>query len=66
MWCDPEASEPAGKCTLLVHTDMVYQCEFLHLSGVLYSNRGKLISTILDWEDALPNRDLNKAEEASR
>ncbi|KAM8849114.1 NAD-dependent protein deacylase sirtuin-6 isoform 1-T1 [Spinachia spinachia] len=28
--------------------------------------RGKLISTILDWEDALPDKDLNKAEEASR
>lgn len=24
------------------------------------------MSTILDWEDALPDRDLNKAEEASR
>lgn len=33
---------------------------------MLRSNRGKLISTILDWEDALPDRDLNKAEEASR
>lgn len=29
-------------------------------------NRGKLMSTILDWEDALPDRDLNKADEASR
>ncbi|KAA8587249.1 hypothetical protein FQN60_016695 [Etheostoma spectabile] len=28
--------------------------------------RGKLISTILDWEDALPDRDLNKAEDSSR
>lgn len=32
----------------------------------LYENRGKLISTILDWEDALPDRDLNKADNASR
>lgn len=29
-------------------------------------NRGKLISTILDWEDALPDRDLNRADDASR
>ncbi|KAL4608071.1 NAD-dependent protein deacetylase sirtuin-6 isoform X1 [Arapaima gigas] len=28
--------------------------------------RGKLISTILDWEDALPDRDLTRADEASR
>ncbi|KAL0966408.1 hypothetical protein UPYG_G00294970 [Umbra pygmaea] len=28
--------------------------------------RGKLISTILDWEDALPDKDLNRAEDASR
>uniref|UniRef100_A0A8C9SW98 protein acetyllysine N-acetyltransferase n=1 Tax=Scleropages formosus TaxID=113540 RepID=A0A8C9SW98_SCLFO len=28
--------------------------------------RGKLISTILDWEDALPDRDLGRADEASR
>uniref|UniRef100_A0A3P9L7L3 protein acetyllysine N-acetyltransferase n=1 Tax=Oryzias latipes TaxID=8090 RepID=A0A3P9L7L3_ORYLA len=28
--------------------------------------RGKLISTILDWEDALPDRDLNRADDASR
>lgn len=66
MWCDPEASEPAGKPMLLLYIDMVYQHEFLDLTGVLYSIRGKLISTILDWEDALPDRDLSKAEEASR
>lgn len=66
MWCDPEASEPAGKPMLLLHTDIVHQREFIDWTGVLYSIRGKLISTILDWEDALPDRDLNKAEEASR
>ncbi|XP_047446656.1 NAD-dependent protein deacetylase sirtuin-6 isoform X2 [Mugil cephalus] len=31
-----------------------------------FYTRGKLISTILDWEDALPDRDLNKADDASR
>ena len=29
-------------------------------------NRGKLISTILDWEEALPIKDLTRAENASR
>ncbi|XP_066513630.1 NAD-dependent protein deacylase sirtuin-6-like isoform X2 [Hoplias malabaricus] len=28
--------------------------------------KGKLISTILDWEDSLPDRDLSRADEASR
>lgn len=42
------------------------QGEFTDMTDVLYSTRGKLISTILDWEDALPERDLTKAEEASR
>lgn len=66
MWCDPEASEPAGNPTLLLHTDVAYQREFVDFTDALHSIRGKLISTILDWEDALPDRDLNKAEEASR
>ncbi len=38
----------------------------LVLLCILYLHRGKLISTILDWEDALPDRDLNKADDASR
>nr|XP_046263253.1 NAD-dependent protein deacetylase sirtuin-6 [Scatophagus argus] len=40
-------------------------CEVVRSRG-LRACRGKLISTILDWEDALPDRDLNKADEASR
>ncbi|XP_070600111.1 NAD-dependent protein deacylase sirtuin-6 [Erythrolamprus reginae] len=32
----------------------------------LRSCRGKLVDTILDWEDPLPDRDLNLASEASR
>ncbi|XP_072297400.1 NAD-dependent protein deacylase sirtuin-6 [Eucyclogobius newberryi] len=40
-------------------------CEFVRSRG-LRACRGKLISTILDWEDPLPDRDLNKAEDASR
>ncbi|XP_039457621.1 NAD-dependent protein deacetylase sirtuin-6 [Oreochromis aureus] len=40
-------------------------CEVVRSRG-LRACRGKLISTILDWEDALPDRDLNKADDASR
>nr|XP_020471907.1 NAD-dependent protein deacetylase sirtuin-6 isoform X2 [Monopterus albus] len=40
-------------------------CDVIRSRG-LRACRGKLISTILDWEDALPDRDLNKADEASR
>ncbi|KAK5859836.1 hypothetical protein PBY51_021360 [Eleginops maclovinus] len=40
-------------------------CDVVRSRG-LRACRGKLISTILDWEDALPERDLNKAEDASR
>ncbi|KAG9278622.1 NAD-dependent protein deacetylase sirtuin-6 [Astyanax mexicanus] len=40
-------------------------CEVTRSRG-LRACRGKLISTILDWEDALPDRDLNRADEASR
>ncbi|CAG5896827.1 unnamed protein product [Menidia menidia] len=40
-------------------------CDVVRSRG-LRACRGKLISTILDWEDALPERDLRRAEEASR
>uniref|UniRef100_A0A6Q2ZAU9 NAD-dependent protein deacylase sirtuin-6 n=1 Tax=Esox lucius TaxID=8010 RepID=A0A6Q2ZAU9_ESOLU len=40
-------------------------CEEVRGRG-LRACRGKLISTILDWEDALPDKDLNRAEDASR
>ncbi|KAM9322028.1 NAD-dependent protein deacylase sirtuin-6 isoform 2-T2 [Pholidichthys leucotaenia] len=40
-------------------------CDVVRSRG-LRACRGKLISTILDWEDALPDTDLNKADEASR
>ncbi|XP_072220457.1 NAD-dependent protein deacylase sirtuin-6 isoform X2 [Leuresthes tenuis] len=40
-------------------------CDVVRSRG-LRACRGKLISTILDWEDALPDRDLNRADEASR
>uniref|UniRef100_A0A3P9JLD2 protein acetyllysine N-acetyltransferase n=1 Tax=Oryzias latipes TaxID=8090 RepID=A0A3P9JLD2_ORYLA len=40
-------------------------CSVVRSRG-LRACRGKLISTILDWEDALPDRDLNRADDASR
>ncbi|XP_054619811.1 NAD-dependent protein deacetylase sirtuin-6 isoform X2 [Dunckerocampus dactyliophorus] len=40
-------------------------CDVVRSRG-LRACRGKFISTILDWEDALPDRDLNKADNASR
>lgn len=40
-------------------------CDVVRSRG-LRACRGKFISTILDWEDALPEKDLNKAEDASR
>ncbi|XP_034559220.1 NAD-dependent protein deacetylase sirtuin-6 [Notolabrus celidotus] len=40
-------------------------CDVVRSRG-LRACRGKLISTILDWEDALPDRDLDKADDASR
>lgn len=65
-WFDPEDSEPAGKHTVASrcepHTSICSQLRLLLLLWL----RGKLISTILDWEDALPDRDLNKADDASR
>nr|XP_054595001.1 NAD-dependent protein deacetylase sirtuin-6 isoform X2 [Nothobranchius furzeri] len=40
-------------------------CEVVRSRG-LRACRGKLISSILDWEDALPDGDLNRADDASR
>ncbi|XP_077412179.1 NAD-dependent protein deacylase sirtuin-6 isoform X1 [Vanacampus margaritifer] len=40
-------------------------CDVVRSRG-LRACRGRLISTILDWEDALPDNDLNKADNASR
>ncbi|KAK0150383.1 NAD-dependent protein deacetylase sirtuin-6 [Merluccius polli] len=40
-------------------------CDVVRSRG-LRACRGKLISTILDWEEALPIKDLTRAEDASR
>ncbi|CAL8281503.1 unnamed protein product [Lota lota] len=40
-------------------------CDLVRSRG-LRACRGKLISTILDWEEALPVKDLTRAEDASR
>ncbi|XP_075706754.1 NAD-dependent protein deacylase sirtuin-6 isoform X2 [Rhinoderma darwinii] len=40
-------------------------CDVAKVRG-LRACRGKLMDTILDWEDSLPDKDLNLANEASR
>ncbi|KAJ8011656.1 hypothetical protein DPEC_G00060520 [Dallia pectoralis] len=67
--------EECGKCGRQYVRDMVIgvmglkptgkYCEEVRGRG-LRACRGKLISTILDWEDALPDKDLIRAEDASR
>ncbi|KAI1882957.1 hypothetical protein AGOR_G00240230 [Albula goreensis] len=67
--------EECGKCGKQYVRDTVIgvmglkptgrRCDVIRSRG-LRACRGKLISTILDWEDALPDKDLNRADEASR
>ncbi|XP_036410377.1 NAD-dependent protein deacetylase sirtuin-6 [Megalops cyprinoides] len=67
--------EECGKCGRQYVRDKVIgtmglkptgrRCDVVRSRG-LRACRGKLISTILDWEDALPDRDLNRADEACR
>ncbi|KAG5847881.1 hypothetical protein ANANG_G00130930 [Anguilla anguilla] len=67
--------EECGKCGKQYVRDTVIgvmglkptgrRCAVIRSRG-LRACRGKLIGTILDWEDALPDRDLSRADEASR
>ncbi|XP_064184670.1 NAD-dependent protein deacetylase sirtuin-6 [Anguilla rostrata] len=67
--------EECGKCGKQYVRDTVIgvmglkptgrRCAVIRSRG-LRACRGKLIGTILDWEDALPDRDLTRADEASR
>lgn len=68
--CDAIPRTQSVQVDARFHSIFLKQWTLIHLLVWLcilsFFNRGKLISTILDWEDALPDRDLNKADEASR
>ncbi|XP_061098922.1 NAD-dependent protein deacetylase sirtuin-6 [Conger conger] len=67
--------EECGKCGKQYVRDTVIgvmglkptgrRCDVIRSRG-LRACRGKLIGTILDWEDALPDQDLTRADLASR